>query len=180
MHFLLHTLVEADYRARVKAWAGILPASPRILVIGVGNEYRSDDAVGLVVARGLKALSLDNVTVIEESGEGADLMESWKGADAVILIDGVSSGTKPGTVHCIDARTQRIPKDLFHYSTHTFSVGEAVELARVMNQLPRHMALYGIEGGSFEAGTALSRSVEEAVPKVIELVLTQIRRVGSC
>jgi len=156
-----------------------LPASPRILVIGVGNEYRSDDAVGLVVARRLKALSLDNVTVIEESGEGADLMESWKGADAVILIDAASSGTKPGTIHCIDARTQRIPKDLFHYSTHSFSVGEAVELARVMNGLPPQIVLYGVEGGSFEAGTALSRSVEEAVPKVIELVLKQIQSVGS-
>ena len=159
--------------------ARILPASPRNLVIGVGNEYRSDDAVGLVVARRLKMLSLDNVTVIEESGEGAELMESWKGADAVILIDAASSGAEPGTIHCIDARTQHIPKDLFSYSTHRFSVGEAVELARVMNQLPRHMTLYGVEGWSFEAGTALSRSVEEAIPKVIELVLKQIQSVGS-
>jgi len=106
-------------------------------------------------------------------------MESWKGANAVIVIDAASSDGGPGTIHCIDARTQHIPKDLFRYSTHRFSVGEAVELARVMNQLPGHMVLYGIEGGSFEAGTALSRSVEEAVPKVIELVLKQIRRVGS-
>jgi hydrogenase maturation protease len=127
----------------------------------------------------LKALSLDNVTVIEEGGEGTDLMKSWKGADEVILIDAASSGAKPGTIHRIDARTQHIPRALFRYSTHTFSVGEAVKLARVMNQLPRHMVLYGIEGGSFEAGMVLSRSVEEAVPKVIELVLKQIQSVGS-
>jgi hydrogenase maturation protease len=78
--------------------ARILPASPRILVIGVGNEYRRDDAVGLIVARRLRELSPRNVTVIEESGEGTNLMESWTGADMVILIDAASSGARPGTI----------------------------------------------------------------------------------
>jgi hydrogenase maturation protease len=141
----------------------------------VGNQYRSDDAVGLVAARRLKALFLDNVTVIEESGEGADLMESWKGADTVILIDATSSGAKPGTVHRIDGREQRVRRDLFRYSTHMFSVGEAVELARVMNRLPSHMVLYGVEGGNFEAGVVLSRAVEESTHKVVELVVKEIQ-----
>lgn len=152
-----------------------MPASPRILVIGVGNEYRSDDGAGLVVARRLKALSLDNITVIEESGEGADLMEQWKAADGVFLIDAASSGAQPGTIHRIDARTQQVPRDLFRYSTHMFSVGEAVELARVMNGLPPGMVLYGVEGASFEEGTALSRAVEVSAHEVVELVLKHIQ-----
>jgi hydrogenase maturation protease len=61
-----------------------LPVNGPILVIGVGNEHRTDDAVGLHVARRLKQLSLENVMVIEENGEGASLLESWKGADTVI------------------------------------------------------------------------------------------------
>jgi hydrogenase maturation protease len=155
--------------------AGILPANARILVIGVGNEYRSDDAVGLVVARHLKRISLENVTVIEESGEGADLLESWGGADIVIIVDASSSGAKPGTIHCIDARTKQIPRGLFHYSTHAFSVGEAVELARVMNRLPPHILVYGIEGARFEDGIALSGAVEESVDAVVDLVLKEIQ-----
>jgi hydrogenase maturation protease len=138
--------------------ARILPADARILVIGVGNEYRSDDAVGLVVARRLRQLSLENVTVIEESGEGTDLMESWKGAHMVIIVDAASSGAKPGTIHRIDARAQRIPTGLLRYSTHAFGVGEAVELARAMNRLPPHMVVYGIEGERFDEGTVLSTS----------------------
>ena len=155
--------------------ARILPAKARILVIGVGNEYRSDDAVGLIVARHLRKLSLENVTIIEESGEGANLMDSWKGADTVILIDAASSGASPGTIHRIDARAQRIPRGLFRYSTHAFSVGEAVELARAMDRLPPRMFLYGIEGASFDEGMMLSRVVEKSARRVIELVLEQIR-----
>jgi len=152
-----------------------LPAKARILVIGVGNEYRSDDAVGLVVARRLRRLSLENVTVIEESGEGADLLESWEGANMVIIVDAASSGAKPGTIHSIDARAKQIPRGLLHYSTHAFSVGEAVELARVMGRLPPHILVYGVEGARFEEGIALSGAVEESVAAVVGLVLKEVR-----
>jgi hydrogenase maturation protease len=152
-----------------------LPADAHILVIGVGNEYRSDDAAGLVVARRLRRLSLGNVTVIEASGEGTDLMESWKGADTVIIVDAASSGAKPGTIHRIDARAQRIPTGLLRYSTHAFSVGEAVELARAMNRLPPRMVVFGIEGERFDEGTVLSRAVQGSVDTVVDLVLKQLR-----
>jgi hydrogenase maturation protease len=152
-----------------------LPANARILVIGIGNEYRSDDAAGLVVARRLRQLPLGNVTVIEESGEGTDLIESWKGADTVIIVDAASSGAKPGTIHRIDARAQRIPTGLLRYSTHAFSVGEAVELARAMNRLPPRMVVYGIEGERFDEGTVLSRAVQGSVDTVVDLVLKQLR-----
>lgn len=160
--------------------ARILPANARILVIGIGNEYRSDDAAGLVVARRLRQLSLGNITVIEESGEGTDLMESWKGADTVIIVDAASSGAKPGTIHRIDARAQRIPTGLLRYSTHAFSVGEAVELARAMNRLPPRMVIYGIEGERFDEGTVLSRAVQGSVDTVVDLVLKQLRTAAPC
>ena len=157
-----------------------MPADARILVIGVGNEYRSDDAVGLVVARRLRQLSIGNVTVIEASGEGTDLMESWKGADTVIIVDAASSGAKPGTIHRIDARAQRIPTGLLRYSTHAFSVGEAVELARAMNRLPPRMVVFGIEGERFDEGTVLSRAVQGSVDIVVDLVLRQLRTAARC
>ena len=160
--------------------ARILPADARILVIGVGNEYRSDDAAGLVVAQRLRQLSLGNVTVIEASGEGTDLMESWKGADTVIIVDAASSGAKPGTIHRIDARAQRIPTGLLRYSTHAFSVGEAVELARAMNRLPPRMVVFGIEGERFDEGTVLSRAVQGSVDIVVDLVLRQLRTAARC
>jgi hydrogenase maturation protease len=152
-----------------------LPARARILVIGVGNEYRGDDAVGLAVARRLRQLSLENVMIIEETGEGASLLESWKGADTVIIVDATSSGAKPGTIHRVDARARQIPRGLLHYSTHAFSVGEAVELARVMGQLPPHILVYGIEGERFEDGMELSGAVRESVGGVVELLLKQVR-----
>jgi hydrogenase maturation protease len=153
-----------------------MTAAPNIVVIGVGNEYRSDDGVGIVVARRLRERFLTKITVLEESGEGAALIDSWQGATWVMLVDAVRSGAPPGTIHRLDARAAPIPAGLFHYSTHAFSVAEAIELARSLNQLPPHVIVYGIEGENFAAGVGLSYKVEQAVEAVVERAAEEVRR----
>ncbi|MDE3067412.1 MAG: hydrogenase maturation protease [Verrucomicrobiota bacterium] len=150
-----------------------------ILVIGVGNPYRGDDSVGLAVARKLRAQGPARAVIREENGEGASLIEAWRGAPAVIIVDAVQSGARPGTIHRLDAGRQRVPSRFFHYSTHAFSVAEAVELARTLNQLPPRLMIYGVEGKNFQAGEGLSPEVENAVPEVVSRVgreLDVIRR----
>ena len=145
----------------------------QILLIGVGNEYRRDDGVGRWIAQKLRAKYIPNTTITEESGEGASLMDAWKGADAVILFDAVSSGVAPGTIYRLDAHVQPIPQQFFHYSTHAFSVAEAVELSRALNQLPPRFIVYGIEGKTFASGVGLSWEVETAAQEVVERVMQE-------
>jgi len=148
---------------------------PSIVVIGVGNEYRSDDGAGIAVARRLRALFSTGVTVLEQSGEGAALIEAWKGATWVMLVDAVRSSAPPGTIHRLDARAAPVPTGFFHYSTHAFSVAEAVELARSLNQLPVHLIVYGIEGENFTAGVELSSAVKQAAEAVVERAAIEVR-----
>ncbi|MBI3962082.1 MAG: hydrogenase maturation protease [Deinococcus sp.] len=143
--------------------------------MGVGNVYCGDDAVGLVVVRQVKAQAPDQVRVLEHSGEGAALLESWKGADAVVLVDAVFSGGKPGMIYQFDAHAQPIPAQFFRHSTHAFSVAEAIELARVLHQLPPSLTVYGIEGRDFQVGKGLSQAVAKAVPEVVQRVLQQVQ-----
>jgi hydrogenase maturation protease len=150
---------------------------PGIVVIGVGNEYRSDDGAGIAVARRLRALFPTGVAILEESGEGTALMQAWQGASWVMLVDAVRSGASPGTIHRLDARAAPMPMGFFHYSTHAFSVAEAVELARSLDQLPAHLVVYGIEGGNFAAGVELSPAVEQAVEAAVERLAQEIRDV---
>ena len=150
-------------------------SNPNILLIGVGNEYRRDDGVGRWIARALKAKQLPNAIVTEASGEGTALMEAWKDGGTVFLFDAVSSGAPPGTIYRLDAHIQPIPQQFFHYSTHAFSVAEAIELARALNQLPPRLIVCGIEGKTFEAGVGLSSEVEQAAREVVERVVQEIQ-----
>ena len=146
----------------------------RPLVIGLGNEYRSDDAAGLRVARELRSRLPNDIKTIELSGEGTALMEAWKGAAHVILIDAVRSGAAPGTVFRFEAHRRSLPTNFFHYSTHAFGVAEALEVARALNQLSAKLIVYGIEGKNYSAGLTLSREVETAIPEVVNLIFHEL------
>jgi hydrogenase maturation protease len=146
----------------------------KILLIGVGNEYRNDDGIGLMVARAIRKKQLPCVIVKEESGEGAALMEAWQGFQNVIIVDAVSSGAMPGTIFRIDAKEEAVSIKFFHYSTHAFSVAEAVELARAMNSLPPNFIIYGIEGKDFAAGTTISASVRKAAKQAVRQIVTDV------
>jgi hydrogenase maturation protease len=146
----------------------------RIVVIGVGNPYRRDDAAGLVIAQRLRQEVPGHVTVMELEGEPTALLEAWSGAHAVVLIDAVFSGAEAGTIHRLDAQADAIPQELFRYSTHALSVAEAIELARALGQLPPKLVVYGIEGKDFSAGVGLSPEVEGRVAELAERVLREL------
>lgn len=145
-----------------------------ILCIGVGNELRGDDVVGRLVVRLMRYQPLPDTVFIEATGEGAALMEMWAEMDTVFLIDAVSAGQPSGTIYRFLAHSQPLPSQFFSYSTHAFSVAEAVEMARVLGQLPSRLIIYGIEGERFAAGASISPSVEKAAHEVVRQITAEI------
>lgn len=146
---------------------------PGALIIGIGNRYRNDDGVGLVVARLVGTQVGDDCEIIAQSGEGASLIEAWQGGQRVWLIDAVA-GDRPGQIHRFDAIAQPLPSHFFRYSTHAFSVAEAIELARTLNRLPAHLIVYGIEAENFQAGTTLTDTVTESANRVVTLIKAEL------
>ena len=96
-----------------------------------------------------------------------DLIEAWKDADDVIVIDAVVTGAPAGTVqswedgHLLFSRATTP-------STHGFGAAEGIELARALNKLPKRLRVYGIEGRRFELGAEISPEVERAVEEVVQ------------
>jgi hydrogenase maturation protease len=144
-----------------------LPRPSRVLVLGVGNASRGDDGVGLVVAQHLREDPLDGVTIELTAGEGTGLLALWQDSDAVVLVDAVWTGARPGTLHRFAVGTHPLPAMFSRVSTHAFGVAEAIELARALHQLPPVLVVYGVEGATFEMGAGLSAAVAAAVPQVV-------------
>ena len=137
-----------------------------MLVIGIGNIYRSDDGIGPAVLALLGATQLPGARLLECDGDCSALLEAWQGADAVVLIDAVSSSAPPGTIYRFDLLIQALPRGVSFQSTHAFGIAEAIELGRVLKQLPASLTLYAIEGKCFATGTGLSDEVASAVQEV--------------
>ncbi len=146
-----------------------------ITVVGIGNAYRSDDGIGLYVARQIESLALSGVRVVEGIGDGFALLDAWADSDHTFVIDCPSSGASPGTTYHFDALGESIPSNLFSgLSTHSISVNQVIELARVLNRLPRGLIVYGIEGKNFSAGIDLTTEVRQAADKIIERIVVDI------
>jgi hydrogenase maturation protease len=139
------------------------------IVIGLGNEFRGDDGVGLLAAQQLRERGL---AAVEHDGDLAALIDLWKGAAFIILIDAVSSGAAPGKLHRFDASASRLPREVFKSSTHTLDVADAVELSRALGTLPARVLVFGVEARDFSPGKGLSSEVQRAVPILIEEVIS--------
>jgi hydrogenase maturation protease len=150
-----------------------------VLLIGVGNEYRSDDGLGIFAAREIRRRNLPGVDVVEQHGEGAALMEAWENYRHVIIVDALNSGAASGDVHRIDAAAEEIPAHLFHYSSHAFGVVEAIAMSRVLGLLPEVLLLFGIEGKQFDVGPGLTDPVLKNMPLMLSRIEGDLHRLQS-
>jgi hydrogenase maturation protease len=149
-----------------------------IVVIGVGNDFRSDDGVGLTVARAIAALNLPGVTVIAGVADGSNLVTAWENSQAVFIVDCARSGAEPGTIHTFDPLSEEIPADIFpRFSTHAIDIPESIKLSRLLDTLPPQMTVYGIEGENLAAGAELTYKVKTAAKKVAVVIREAIENI---
>ncbi len=151
----------------------------KILCVGVGNTFRCDDGAGIYIVRKLKKefsklspklspQQCAHISFLESSGEGSGPMDSWRGFDHVVLFDAVMKQGTPGTVIHLLAQNEKFPSDFFKYSSHAFSLAEAVELARVLDVLPEKVEVYGVEGQTFGYGEVLSSEVLQGCDEIVQ------------
>jgi hydrogenase maturation protease len=144
-------------------------------VIGVGNAWRGDDAVGLLAARRLRERLGPSVEVIDAEGDGLALLDLMEGVEHVILIDAVRGRGQPGTTIRLDLSVGSGWGTVVPCSTHAMGIADAIDLARALGRLPKQIILYGIEIESVDSGASLSGSVREGLDIVVEQVYREVR-----
>jgi len=149
-------------------------AQSKTIVIGIGNEYRSDDGAGIIAANRLRERISNDTMILVKDGEPNELMDCWMHADKVILIDAMSSNESPGTLTRFNVGEKPLPSKLFHYSTHSFNIAEVIELARVLNKLPKELIVFGVEGRDFGNGDRISPEVDRAIEKIVECIKEEL------
>lgn len=141
-----------------------------VVVIGIGNELRGDDAAGPLVMRQLRDAGLEVTTC----ADSADLLHLWDGARTAIVVDAIVTGAPAGTVHRLDLGSESASGSGGLSGTHSVGVGDAVELARALGRLPPRVIVYGIEAGGFALGAPSSGAVNAAIRLVAQRVRDEV------
>ena len=146
--------------------------SNKVLLLGLGNDILSDDAVGLRVARRLRDEFAhdDRIDVQETQEMGLALLDFIVGYRHVILVDSIQTGkAPPGTLHELDADTLRT---LTGGTPHFVGVGETLALGRQLGlAMPDRVTIFAIEvADPFTLGTQMTPELERALPSLLERV----------
>ena len=153
----------------------------RVLVLGLGNDILTDDAVGLLVARTVAARLRDRpaITVRETTEMGLALLDEIAGFDALILVDAVQTGRAPsGHVHECDIAD--LPQ-VTATSPHFVGVGETLMIGRQLGlAMPAKVRVIAIEvADPFTLGTQPTAAVRPAVALAADRVMALLQPAAS-
>lgn len=148
------------------------------LLIGLGNPDRGDDGVGIEVARRVAGMGRPGIEVLEVDDPSA-LLDSWAGADRVVVVDAMTSGRAPGAVVGLNVTEGVLPTGGWAAGgTHALGLAAAVELSRALGRLPRSLVVVGVEVDAARVtaaqGPGLSADVSVAIAPAVEAVLVAL------
>jgi len=154
----------------------------KTLVLGLGNPLLSDDAIGLLVARKIRARLGDrpDVDVDEEYHGGLRLMERMVGYDKGIIVDAICTGDDPGKIHRL--RGDTLPTQ-HSASAHDMSLQTALAFGREEGaDLPdtEDILFFGIEAADVSTfSECCTPEVEAAIPRAVEAVISALEEGGT-
>ena len=141
----------------------------KVLILGIGNPLRGDDAAGPELIRRLSNSSLPTVKpmLLLDVGE---VPENYLGKivkerpDTIVLVDAVDLGASPGTVRVVgkdDIRAEFL-------STHSASLNMVAEY--IEQETSADVFVLGIQPENLGFGEEISEPVRESLEKIVKVL----------
>ncbi len=147
----------------------------RLKIIGIGQSFRGDDAIGIQIVEEWRKLCLsfiaeNGVEVEVSSLPGLGLIDMMAGFETVIFVDAVQTGFElPGTIYKL--REKQLASFVSSAKrAHGWGAAESLRLGREirMEEMPETVRILGVEARQFEMGADISAEIKEKFPEIIE------------
>ncbi|MCG6870447.1 MAG: hydrogenase maturation protease [Gammaproteobacteria bacterium] len=147
----------------------IEPAAAPVLLIGIGNPSRGDDAIGPFAIERLEGLDLPDTELFTDFQLQVEHALDLVGRDEVIFIDAAVSGPEPFSFAPVtpaaDAST----------STHALSPAAVLDaLQRVTEARQPAAYVLAIRGYGFELGAPLSEKAGENLEDALRMLISRL------
>ncbi len=139
----------------------------RYLVIGCGNDLRSDDRAGREVARRIEALDVDGVTVRSVTQLVPELAVDVVNADHVVVVD-ASVDIDSLTMAELDVDEHELPAGS---TTHHVTPASLVHLAHALDGAPpTSVTIVAVPAHDLGFGEMMSASTTTAIDDAVTLL----------
>ena len=153
----------------------------RVLVAGIGNVFRADDGFGPAVTARLAALPLPSGVRVWDVGIRGihlayDIFDG--GYERVIIVDAVSRGAPPGTIHLIEPAVDGIAVDTMP-DAHSMGPDAVLSVLKRLGATLPPLVIVGCEPGSLEDDMGLTEPVNRAIADAVDVVLQLLTPPGT-
>jgi len=154
--------------------------APKLLVAGVGNVLKSDDAFGVTVVNEILQSGFQHpeVTVMETGIGGIsmiqELMLPYQG---LVIVDAYQGGNAPGSLSVLEPTVEKMEMDIhetrdYFADTHYATPARALQFLKSIQRLPDFLRIVGCEPENVDEYTMrMSNAVSSAIPQAVAMVL---------
>jgi hydrogenase 3 maturation protease len=140
----------------------LLQRKRKILFVGIGNVFKSDDGVGVYISNNIKNRENISSLTVEVSIENYIGKINSLNPDILVLIDCVDLGSAPGTIKLL--KTNQIQDITFN--THNIS------LQRLSDFFEMPVYILAIQPEKIEFGEKISYLVKDIADSIINQINT--------
>ncbi|UCD04904.1 MAG: hydrogenase maturation protease [candidate division WOR-3 bacterium] len=152
-----------------------MSTTKKILIFGIGNPYRCDDAAGIKVVQEIaKQIDTSQIEVKWGSIDGVAILDEVVGYERVIFVDSVKTGKgKPGEIYKIKNASEDKTGSFTSHGIDflmALRVGENFKLS-----MPRQIDIFAIEikdNNSFSE--ECTEEVSKSIPELVQLIIAEI------
>ncbi|HHX99991.1 MAG TPA: hydrogenase maturation peptidase HycI [Methanothermobacter sp.] len=139
----------------------------KVVILGIGNDMKGDDAVGTVLAQKLSKMfpENDNITIFD----GKTVPENFTGAirrkhpSHIILVDAVEMNRKPGQIELISR------EQIANYNISTHAMPLSFLIKYLKSTCPAELIIVGIQPKNISLVNEMSVEVENSVEILLKL-----------
>jgi hydrogenase maturation protease len=149
----------------------------RTLILGVGNTVRSDDGVGVHIARRFaRAGTPEKVDVAHAGTSGLGMLDLVAGYDRLIIVDAIDCGRPPGTILQLGLDDLGETTTLNAVNPHQSDLVTILETGRRLGlEIPPDVSIVAVQiqdatTFSERCSPAVEAAIDQACAVVLELV----------
>jgi hydrogenase 3 maturation protease len=134
----------------------------KIVVLGVGNTYKSDDGAGSLVAQALRKRFLEQAFDAEAAPENFVAPVRRAAPDTVIIVDAGDFEAQPGEIRVIP------PEEIQGLMSGTHATPMSLFLTLISQETSAQAILVAVQAKSTEFGGPVSPEVAAAVDRLVD------------
>jgi hydrogenase maturation protease len=134
-----------------------------VLLLALGNPLMSDDGAGQEILSKLSSNSSEwdgQVEFLDGGTQGLALLGTFEGRQAVVFLDAIRFGDKPGAVHVLTGEEVVRMGRRAATTAHEGSAPQILAALQLLDETPSEITLIGLEPEKIQTGIGLSPSVQ--------------------